>query len=523
MKFSEHWDREGQKVIQTVVQPQTDKVYREKFEKWLTFAGLRGQDDVFLSDLSMAEMTKYICAFAAWALSKGVWSGETIIQALSAIRHTFRSEFKDFTVFASDSIAALRKALRLTDWWNEAKRNRKKRLPFTMDMMTTAAQTAALSSDPVKVMVGTAINMAATVLLRASEYSRTSGPGNASAPDHMLRSRNVSFFVEGAQAPLTPNQLRLRSLQQLTKVTSVSLTIAGSKTDPGRDGTMFSFKMVDMDQDDPTNSIAMWTRWACFTEHLDDDPFFSFRTSRSVIVELRPDDITKEIRRVASAHGIPDRELYRFTPHSIRIGMATHLHNMGMSALMILQMGRWSINSSAAPRYQRLGQGVCSMAAATMSNANRGKGHTSEDTLRTLVRPEGFNAQYSPGTRGELETQPRTKRPRGDLRVPVTDGSLQSQFSVSGPRRAGMALATREVSAASVTASSVPLCNRRFEVASRKSAISEQATGAYSDGGMPPSSLSDDQRWEIQQSAGKGLILRQSASRKSRSGLSLRK
>ena len=499
------------------MQPQTDKVYKERFEKWLMFADLRGQQDVFLVGLSMSAMAKYICAFAAWALSKGVWSGETIIQALSAIRHTFRSEFKDFTVFSSDSITALRRALRLTDWWSEARRNRKNRLPYTMNMMDTSCRKAVDSSDPHTVMVGTAINMAATVLLRASEYSRTTGSGSSTSPDHMIRSRNVSFFVEGAQAPLTPNQLRLRSGQQSTVVSSVSLTIAGSKTDPGRDGTMFSFMATDMDQNDPTNSIAMWTRWACFTEHLDDDPFFSYRTSRSsAIVELTPNDITKEIRRVAREHGIPERELYRFTPHSIRIGMATHLHNMGMTPLMILQMGRWSMKSSAAPRYQRLGQGVCSMAAATMSRASKSMGLTSDDLLRTLVRPEGSNLQYFESG----SVNPRRKRPRGDLSVPVTDESFQSQFSVSGPRRAITALATEEVCVGNETASSVSsfqgLASRRWH------AGAEQATGVSSDSGKPRSSCSDDQRWKVQQSAGKGLILRTSASRKSRSGLCLR-
>jgi hypothetical protein len=497
-------------------------VYREKFEKWLMFAALRGQTDVFLADKSGSEMAKYICAFAAWALSKGVWSGETIIQALSAIRHTFRSEFQDFTVFSSESIAALRRALRLTDWWNEARRNRKKRLPYTMDMMDTSSRKAVGSSDPHTVMVGTAINMAATVLLRASEYSRTTAPGNTLAPDHMIRSKNVSFFVEGSQAPLTPNQLRLRSSQQHTVVTSVSLTIAGSKTDPGRDGTMFSFLTKDMDRDDPTNSIAMWTRWACFTEHLDDDPFFSYRTSRSVIVELSPNDITKEIRLVAREHGIPERELYRFTPHSIRIGMATHLHNMGMTPLMILQMGRWSINSSAAPRYQRLGQGVCSMAATTMSKANKREGQTSDDILRTLVRPEGANLQYTRPGQGLRAENPR-KRPRGDLLVPVTDVSLQSQFCVSGPRGVGATPATREVSVANATASSVS--SQQERTSRRPHADAEvQATGVTSDSGRPRSSFSEDQRWNVQQSAGKCLILRTSAaSGKSRSGLCLRK
>ena len=119
----------------------------------------------------------------------------------------------------------------------------------------------------------------------------------------------------------------------------------------------------------------------------------------------------------------------------------------------------------------------------------------------------------------ELEAPPR-KRPRGDLSVPVTDESLQSQFSVSGPRRARKALATEEVCVGNETASSVSSYQGR--ASRRRHAGTEQATGVSSDSGKPRSSCSDDQRWKVQQSAGKGLILRTSASRKSRSGLCLR-
>ena len=133
--------------------------------------------------------------------------------------------------------------------------------------------------------------------------------------------------------------------------------------------------------------------------------------------------------RVARLHNIPESELYRFTPHSIRIGMATHLHNMGMTTLMILQMGRWSMKSSAAPRYQRLGQGVCSMAAATMRRSNRSKAHTSEDTLKFLIRPHQSNLQYGePTIHRRDNSEPKgphglatMMRTRGDLRVPVAD------------------------------------------------------------------------------------------------------
>ena len=177
-----------------------------------------------------------------------------------------------------------------------------------------------------------------------------------------------------------------------------------------------------------------------------------------------------------------------------------------------------SVGNATASSVSRQGQGVCSMAVATMSQANKSRGHTSDDLLRTLVRPEESNLQYINSGSETL----RRKRPRGDRSVPVTGAPTQGQLlCVSGPRWARTALATEGVCVGNETASSVSV--NQGQAAMERHACTEQvAAGVSSDSGKPQSSCSDDQRWKVQQSAGKGLILRTSASRKSRGGLCLR-
>ena len=86
-------------MIAGVIQVQTDRVYAANFKVWSTFVRLCGFLDPFLPHLSYRDLIVFICNFAAWARTDGRWGGSTTIQALSAIRHTFRSQFCDFTPF----------------------------------------------------------------------------------------------------------------------------------------------------------------------------------------------------------------------------------------------------------------------------------------------------------------------------------------------------------------------------------------------------------------------------------------
>ena len=394
-------------MVRGSIQDQSMVKYMEKFKRWQEFCQLSGQIDEFIRDLtSILEKTLFICAWAAWIRASGRWCGDTTIQGLAVVRTLMIHNFVDHSVFDSAPIKALRRSLSLTDWFEEARENKEGRLPYSLDMVHTSAMTAVLSNDLRVIMTGTAISTASLLLLRIGEYGE---PPSGSEPDHRLVSKNVGFYIKGNQSPLTPQQLRSHAiatgggLNLADQVESVSLTLAGSKTDKKRHGVTFSFARDDFDMDDPTNAISMWTRWACVVDHDDDDPFFSYRGGAECRTDLSAARVTEELRRVGRLHHIPEHQLYRLTPHSIIIGMATHLHNIGVTTMVILQMGRWSPKSSAAPRYQHIGKGACAqVAASTTRNNDRNKlGPTSQDTIRTLVHVDSFRAQYKKaGRRG---------------------------------------------------------------------------------------------------------------------------
>ena len=381
------------------VQPQSLAKYKEKFKRWQEFCALVGQTDEFLEDMTTAvQKTIFVCAWAAWAREDGRWCGDTTIQGLAVVRTLMIHNFSDHAVFDSPTIKALRRALSLSDWWDEARENKEGRLPYTLDMVYSSAIKAVRSNDLATIMLGTAVRSASTLLLRIGEYG---DPPEEGHPDHRILSKNVAFYLTGSEQPLNPRQLRglARTATTAWTVQSVSLTLAGCKTDKKRHGITFSFDAADFDMNDKTNAVAMWTRWACLATQDDEDPFFSYRNADDTGArsELSAAKVTTELRCVARAHGIPEDQLYRVNPHSIRVGMASHLHNQGVTTTVILQMGRWSPKSSAAPRYQQLGRGACAQVARATDLANAKEGQTSADTIRTLIHVASFRDQYKTG------------------------------------------------------------------------------------------------------------------------------
>ena len=390
------WEHAGKMMIHGSIQDPSAVRYARTFAKWTYFLSLTGRFDPYLTYAPNVEVITVISAYAAWARAPGTWSGITTMQSLAHIKHHWLVNVRDTSMFSSPSIKKLRTSLKLTDRFDESRQNRKKRLLFGPDMVETTASDAVNAADPTIIMTAAGIVMASLALMRISEYGQA--PTQLIDPDHRIYSKNVTFNVDGRAHPLTPTELREYARASATpvhkRISSVSILIVGSKTDKVGDGTMLTFCAKDFDLENPTNAISVWSRWACLVEHADNEPFFAYRDESGALVELTAKLVTRELRRVAKIHGFPDDQLYRFTPHSIRVGMASHLHNLGVTSTVILQMGRWSPTSNAAQLYQRLGLGACSIVAKSTRASVVKTAHSSADTLRTLVRREGYNDQY---------------------------------------------------------------------------------------------------------------------------------
>jgi hypothetical protein len=384
-------------LIHAAIQPQSAHRYGKTFERWTRFLALTGRCDPLLRNHTNLDVVICICAYSAWTRADGTWSGMTIMQSLAHIKHHWVVQVRDTSMFSSPSVQKLRKSLKLTDRFDEARKNKYKRLPYGPDMVHMTKENVVDSGVLVEIMTAAGISLASLALMRISEYGKP--PKSILDPDHRLYSKNITFMVEGRAQPLNPRELKEYALTSVVpvdrRIIAVNILIVGSKTDRIADGTMLTFMAKDFDiGKDPANSISLWARWACLVDHDDNAPFFSYRDEEGRLVELTPGLVTLELRRVAQACGFPRDQLQRFSPHSVRMGMASHLHNLGVTSTVILQMGRWSPNSNAAQLYQRLGLGACSIVAKSTKKSVIARAHSAADTLRVLVRADGHDDQY---------------------------------------------------------------------------------------------------------------------------------
>ena len=68
-------------------------------------------------------------------------------RGMSAVRHTFKCNFRPYTAFRSDVVSSVRTALRLTDMIDEARQNKEGRLPYTVGIMMQGSRDKAADSD----------------------------------------------------------------------------------------------------------------------------------------------------------------------------------------------------------------------------------------------------------------------------------------------------------------------------------------------------------------------------------------
>ena len=434
MNFRDTWFGKGRDLVANCIQGQSAGKYAQKFSWWTTFVELSGYRDPILRDMPEHQLTLFICAFAAWARSDGRWGGDTVIQGLSAVRHTFKCNFRDYSAFRSDLVASARTTLRVSDMFDEARRNREDRLPYTMEMMQTSRDRALASDDPKLIMVITAMMTSQMVLLRISEYGQA--PGKRS-PDHRMRTTNVVIYVKGRADAMSTTDFhryaRTHNEEDADKlVETICITVPGSKTDKKRAGITFAFEAEDFDLEDKTNSISMWVRWIMLANPAQGELLFALRQPESgELLAMSQDMVSTELRAVGRLYGIREDQLYRLAPHSVRIGMGTHCHNIGLSDNMVEKMGRWAKGSTSAPKYQRMGAGVCKAIADAVSRKNILKGQTTANLLKTTIRATGWRDQYKPTLikkeRGENPRQVEPREPTLTRACDTRDGTKPRQ------------------------------------------------------------------------------------------------
>lgn len=223
-------------------------------------------------------------------------------------------------------------------------------LPFTFGMVLQFKELVSITTARGQ-GVFTALVVAFTLLLRISEYAKTSS-------DHYLRGRDVVFVLTSGVTILASDVVSL----QTPTVTSVIFVIRSAKNDQRGDSHRLCFPKRPPGTTALCICSLVWD-WAIRALPSVDAPFFSYRG----MWVLTRHDIDVAVKTVARSYKLDTR---RFTPHSLRYGGASALAATGTPDYTIQITGRWK--SLAFLQYLKLSR------------------HVMERSLKVLTDPSVF-------------------------------------------------------------------------------------------------------------------------------------
>ena len=274
----------------------------------------------------------------------------TVMVYMSSIRHVFKLANLDVDFLASEWVSSARTAVTLLYRQTNPIAGRVG-LPFTCDMIVHAMLKAFNTGSARDQATVTAMKLAATCLMRVSEYL----PGSPGDVEHWLRSQDVAFGMkDGSVVP----SWRI-SAYPLSAIRSVIITVRSAKNDKEGEGHRMEFPIIEVDATHAFDLAAHMYSWAVRAQQLFGQPFLSFRGEWV----LKYDTLSKAIKRVAKEMGLDPT---RYRTHSLRIGGASMMAAAGRPDYEIQKQGRWK--SLAFLEYIRLGRATFKAALDAIFN-----------------------------------------------------------------------------------------------------------------------------------------------------------
>ena len=315
-------------------------VFEHRVTSFLNFLGYLAYD----LELDPKTVTVYKCAVINW----------------------FKCRLVDHAFMQHEAVSQLYSSL-VIHWNANHEQQTRRRLPFTLEMLTAMCQKTlnlSLAKDRA-VMIATKI--ALVIMSRQSELIPT-------ADKHFLRADDVHFtFAVRTGGPDVSRPSRLAFTSDIGELTGVTLNVRSAKNDQEGLGNRYHFEVIPVSEDVAFCLATDMFRWAEEARHQEGDPFVSYRGVDYAVAPwwLSYYRLNAAVKAAATACGF-DGE--RFSTHSLRIGGATIMAAAGLPNHYIQKMGRWK--SLTFLGYIHVAMGVM------------------DSSLRAVVRPGWFtNAQ----------------------------------------------------------------------------------------------------------------------------------
>jgi hypothetical protein len=236
-------------------------------------------------------------------------------------------------------------------------KEKKKRLPVTVDFIVKSREVFWMSTDIDNKMIYMGLVIAFNFMLRASEYIMESNGSN-----HTLLTDDVLFLTSDVTVKYKTWEL---TTVRSWRITSILFVIRSSKADRTGKGRYLYLSRKSMLEGQLVDDVI---EWAQLSRTKANEPFLS-RWLNNKHKKVTRRMMTEGLRTVARTFKFSETMVFAFQLHSLRIGGATSRMACGGSREVTKRMGGWSYDSSCDELYYlntSLDEGALSMSRMNM-------------------------------------------------------------------------------------------------------------------------------------------------------------
>jgi hypothetical protein len=278
--------------------------------------------------------------FAAWIregkAGRGARVGAQTVQvALRAIGTKFELDHQPNPIYRPDGTKEYWKPLaRMIEGYRRQDPPPKPKLAVPVEVATTAAKAAIISTQPLEQAINDLVNIAFYFLLRVGEYTYVSS--NKRTRTIQFRVQDITLWSNNRPIPNTA------SLQELLTADAATLSISNQKN--GTRGELIHHETINLDTC-PTNSLARRIHHIMSVTNDPATPISAYQPKpHTDLKHVRSSHINTKVKDLVEALGYTSAGYTRrsVSSHSLRAGgaMAMKLNNIDRDT--IKKFGRWS-------------------------------------------------------------------------------------------------------------------------------------------------------------------------------------
>jgi len=319
-------------------------VYKRRSALWDHFLVKNAVDIEWVIQQDIDQQRAVMVDFVLYMYGEAELGENEISRILSALRHRFICECYSTVVFTDASVLAVKSSVRRGSGRDRnIIKERKRRLPVTLDFVEKARSVLWGAGDIDRNMTYIGIMLAFNFMWRASEYIMDSA-----CDKHAILTDDLVFITHHCTS-------RYRTWEMASvngySIGTILFVIRSSKADRPAQGRYLYLSRKSPVESQLLDDVIFWVK---SSGTLIGEPLLSRRKMNNMRVrhkKMTREMMTAALREVAVQCKFTGEMVFAFTPHSLRIGGATSMMASGKDRSVVKRVGGWAYDSSCDEMY----------------------------------------------------------------------------------------------------------------------------------------------------------------------------